>query len=184
MTSKIVSSAYAVLSNKPLNKEFSGVSYEIQFKLPSWFTNWGEDKIIKVYGCSFAYLESKNEEPVLSSKYSNQFISVHSNIAKDDTMLMNSVYTMENGLPGKSSESDELKVIDGYMMIENNYYTPKIYNLTDSNLKYIAISFKDFHGEIIPIRSSYSREGFLNEIYQAVFKIELELATLFHQKSC
>jgi hypothetical protein len=99
-TSKIVSSVYAVLSNKPINKEFSGASYETQFKLQSWFTNWGENKIIKVYGCSFAYLENKNKEPVLSSKYSTQFISVYSNIAKDDIVLMNLVYIMENGLLG------------------------------------------------------------------------------------
>jgi hypothetical protein len=69
------------------------------------------------------YLESKNKEPVLSMKYSNQFISVHSIITRNETILMNSVYTLENSFPGNFSENDELKVIDGYMMIVNNYYT-------------------------------------------------------------
>jgi hypothetical protein len=172
----LVKSAYSCLTNKFLNKEFSGVFYEIQFKLPSWFMNWNKNKIVKVYGYSFAYLESKNKESVLSTKYSNQFISVHSNITREDTTLMNSVYTMENGLPGNPSEIDELKAIDGYMMIVNNYYTPKIYDLSNSNLDYITISFKDSYGEKIAIRTSYSGEGPLDEIYQAVFKIEIELA--------
>jgi hypothetical protein len=179
--SSVIKSAYGILSNRPLNKEFSGASYEIQFKLSSWFTNWNKNKIVKVYGCSFAYLESKNKEPVLSTKYSNQFISVHSNITRDETILMNSVYTLENGLPGNFSENDEQKVIDGYMMVANNYYTSKIYDLTNSTLEYITISFKDPHGEKIAIRTSYtgdSGEGFLDEIYQAVFKIEIELAIM------
>jgi hypothetical protein len=115
---------------------------------------------------------------VLSTKYSNQFISVHSNITRDETVLMNSVYTKENGLAGNPSENDELKAIDGYMMIANNFYTPKIYDLSNSNLDYITISFKDACGEKIPIRTSYSGEGFLDEIYQAVFKIEIELAVI------
>jgi hypothetical protein len=130
-------SAYGILSNKPLNKEFSGASYEIQFKLPSWFVSWNKNKIVKVCGCSFAYLESNNKILCISSKYSNQFISVHSNITKDETILMKSVYTLENGLPGNFLENDELKVIDGYMMIVNNYYTPKIYDLTNMNLEYL-----------------------------------------------
>jgi hypothetical protein len=174
----IIKSAYANLSNKPLNKEFSGASYEIQYKLPSWFTTTNKNKIVKVYDCSFAYLESKNKEPVLSTKYSNQFISVHSNITRDETVLMNLVYTKENGLAGNPSENDELKAIDGYMMIANSFYTPKIYDLSNSNLDCITISFKDACGEKIPIGTSYSGEGFLDEIYQAVFKIEIELAVI------
>jgi hypothetical protein len=60
-------------------------------------------------------------------------------------------------------------------MIVNNYYTPKIYDLSNSNLDYITISFKDSYGEKIAIRTSYSSEGLLDEIYQVVFKIEIEL---------
>jgi hypothetical protein len=61
-------------------------------------------------------------------------------------------------------------------MVVNNYYTPKIYDLTNSPTKEIKKWFKDSHGKIIPLRTSYSGEGdFLNEIYQAVFKIECEL---------
>jgi hypothetical protein len=62
------------------------------------------------------------------------------------------------------------------MMVVNNYYTPKIYDLTHSSIKEISIWFKDSHGELIVLRTSYSSEdGFLDEIYQAVFKIECEL---------
>jgi hypothetical protein len=38
---------------------------------------------------------------------------------------------MENGLPGNPSEIDELKAIDGYKMVVNNYYTQKIYDLSN-----------------------------------------------------
>jgi hypothetical protein len=92
----IVISKYAVLTNKPLTKDFSAAIYQISFKLPSWFTDWNKIKIIKVYGCSFNYLESENKIPILGNKYQNQFISVHSNIAHDETTLK-STYS-DNGV--------------------------------------------------------------------------------------
>jgi hypothetical protein len=61
----------------------------------------------------------------------------------------------------------------------NNYYTPKIYDLSDTNLSDILVWFKDAYGNKIPIRDAYTISGdILNEIYQAVFKIECELAIL------
>jgi hypothetical protein len=42
----------------------------------------------------------------------------------------------------------------------------------------IRIWFHDATGELIALRTSYSGQGFLDEIYQAVFKIECELATM------
>jgi hypothetical protein len=80
-----------------------------------------------------------------------------------------------------STESNihENEAVDCFMMIVNNYYTPKIYDVSDSNLQNITIWFKDSYGNRIPIRSSYSStEGYLDEIRQAVFKIECELAVL------
>jgi hypothetical protein len=63
------------------------------------------------------------------------------------------------------------------MMIVNNYYTPKIFDLTNSDEKTINIWFKDAHGEIIPIRTPYSSDhGTWDEIHQVVFNIECELA--------
>jgi hypothetical protein len=62
------------------------------------------------------------------------------------------------------------------MMVVNNYYTPKVYDLTNSTVKEMTIWFKDSHGDKIPIRTSYLTEAPLAEIYQAVFKIECELA--------
>jgi hypothetical protein len=61
-------SKYALLTNK-LRKDFSGALRGMSFKLPSWFTDWNKNKIIKVYGCSFNYLESENKNLILSSKY-------------------------------------------------------------------------------------------------------------------
>jgi hypothetical protein len=66
-------------------------------------------------------------------------------------------------------------------MIVNNYYTPKIYDLTNSEIKNITIFFRDAYGEPIIIRSSYAPRSDpmkLCQIEQAVFKIEIELAIL------
>jgi hypothetical protein len=65
------------------------------------------------------------------------------------------------------------------MMVANNYYTPKIFDLTNVNSQEIIISFKDACGELLPIRTSYTgNTGELQEIHQAMFKIEIELAIL------
>jgi hypothetical protein len=48
--SEIVMSKYAVLTNKPLSKEFRGGYYEMAFILPPWFSYWNCKKIIKIYG--------------------------------------------------------------------------------------------------------------------------------------
>jgi hypothetical protein len=60
----------------------------------------------------------------------------------------------------------------------NNYYTPKIYDLTNTNLSEFTIWFKDAYGEKIPIKAAYSPDNIIWEIYQAIFKIECELALL------
>jgi hypothetical protein len=179
----LVKSKYTILSNKPLTKDFSGASYEIDYKLPAWFVNWDKNKVIKVYGCSFAYLESENKEPKPSQKYANQFISVHSNIVRDDTEILLSAYPHVNDLPGDFNKSDESGLNENYMMVCNNYYTPKIYDLSNSNINYIKVWFHDSYGQIVVIRSSYatpdaSGNPQLNEIMQAVFKIECELAIM------
>jgi hypothetical protein len=67
----IVMSKYAVLTNKPLTKDFSGAFSQVSFKLLSWYTDWNKVKIIEAYGCSFNYLESENEVPILNNKYQN-----------------------------------------------------------------------------------------------------------------
>jgi hypothetical protein len=179
----LIKSKYTILSNKPLNKDFSGAYYEIDYKLPPWFVNWDKNKVIKVYGCSFAYLESKNKEPIPSQKYANQFISVHSNIVRDDTEILLSAYPTIDDLPGEFNKNDESGLNENYMMVCNNYYTPKIYDLSNSKINYIKIWFKDSHGERIIIRSTYATKDEngdlqLNEIEQAVFKMECELAIM------
>jgi hypothetical protein len=78
-------------------KKYSGGYYEISFRLPGWFWDWNKNKIIKVYGCSFNYLDSKNKNPILSNKYQNQFIFVHFNIDHEDIYLLNSDYLMKDG---------------------------------------------------------------------------------------
>jgi hypothetical protein len=65
------------------------------------------------------------------------------------------------------------------MMVANNYYTPKIFDLTNLNIQEIIISFRDACGELILIRTSYTgNTGELQEIRQAAFKIEIEIAIL------
>jgi hypothetical protein len=90
-------SKYACLTNKPLSKKFSGGYYEISFRLPAWFRDSNKNKLIKVYGCSFNYLDSENKKPILSTLYQNQFISVHYNIAHEDTNPLNSDYLTKDG---------------------------------------------------------------------------------------
>jgi hypothetical protein len=170
----------SVLTNKPLHKNFSGALRGMYFKLPSWFTDWNKNKIIKVYSCSFNYLESENKNPILSSKYRNQFISVHSNIAHEDTIPLKSFYLEPDVSECYLSDPSESTLISDFMMVVNNYYTPKIYYLTNSSINNITISFKDAY-ELIVIRSSYAPKYDymeLTEIQQAVFKIQIELAIL------
>jgi hypothetical protein len=172
-------SKYSCLTNKPLLTDWSGSLTAMEFKLPTWFTNWNKNKIVKVYGCSWCYLESENKKPILSNIYENQFISVHSNIAHNDTVTLNSKY--EDVLPNDylASPNESLVSMD-FMMVVNNYDTPKIYDLTNSEIKDIRIQFRDAYGKLIPIRSSYSSGDptIADEIQQATFKIEIELAIL------
>jgi hypothetical protein len=148
-------SEYAVLTNKPLHKNFSGALRGMSFKLPSWFTDWNKNKIVKVYGCSFNYLESENKNPTLSSKYQNQFISVNSNIAHEDTIPLKSFYLKPGVSESYLSDPNKSTLISDFMMVVNNYYTPKIYDLTNSEIKKITISFRDAYGELIVIWSFY-----------------------------
>jgi hypothetical protein len=113
--------------------------------------------------------------------YQNQFISVHSNIVHEDTYPLNSDYLTKNGRVEKISSDigDISKLISDFMMVANNYYTYKIFDLTNLNIQEIIISFRDACGESIPIRTSYTgNTGELQEIQQAAFKIEIELAIL------
>jgi hypothetical protein len=126
-------------------------------------------------------LESENKNPTLSSKYQNQFISVHSNIVHEDTIPFKSFHVEPGISESYLSDPNRSTLISDFMMVVNNYYTPKIYDLTNSSVNNIAIFFRDAYGELIVIRSSYA-PGFdpmeLSEIEQAVFKIEIELAIL------
>jgi hypothetical protein len=165
-------SIYSVLCNKPLHKNFIGICNKIYFDLPHWFTTWSRKKYIKVYGCSFAYMESENKNPIQSQKYANQFITVHSNITRDNSEHLPSTYEDRERPAQNESEASE-----GFMMIVNNYYTPKIYDLTYFDEKSINIWFKDAYGQIIPVRTPYSTDhGTWDEIYQAIFNIECEIA--------
>jgi hypothetical protein len=116
-------------------------------------------------------LESENKKPILTNIYSNQFISVHSNIAHNDTITLNSKYV--DVLPNDYlSSPNESTVSMDFMMVVNNYYTPKIYDLTNSEIKDIQ--------KLIPIRTYYScgDPTVADEIQQATFKIEIEVAIL------
>jgi hypothetical protein len=191
----VVQSKYSILSNKPVNREDLGEFTEIIYKLPDWFVNWNKTKIIKVYGCSFAYLDSQDKVPVISTLYANQFISVHSNIVQNDITSLQSLYLLDGYREVRSPFTDEAKINsnavreseanEGFMMVVNNFYSPKIFNLTNSTLDNISIRFKDATGNIIPLRTPYysgpvipGDQYHTNEIRQAVFKIEIELAII------
>jgi hypothetical protein len=185
----VVQSKYTILSNKPVHKGDLGEFKLIAYKLPEWFTNWNKNKIIKVYGCSFVYLDSLNKTPIISSLYTNHFISVHSNIVRDDTANLKSVYILD-GYREVNPEvphevQDESYINDGFMMVANNFFTPKIYDMTNSNITQIELYFKDAAGNVIPLRTPYVEnppegEGSYHTdgIRQAVFRLEIELAII------
>jgi hypothetical protein len=179
----IIKSCYTVLTNKALSKDFSGGYYAFIYHLPKWFVDWPKTKIIKVYGCSFLYFETENKIPKLSEKYNRQFVSVHSNIVRDDSTVLRIQYSdvhenspIEDG-PG-DSHGDGLD----YLCTANNFYNPKIYDVSNQQMSYIKIWFLDSTGQKVPIRSSFSPPDKppldLSEVMSAVIRLECELAIL------
>jgi hypothetical protein len=121
-----------------------------------------------------------NKKLISSNIYANKFIYVHSTTAHNDIVTLNSKYADVLPTDYLSSPNESMVSMD-FMMIENNYYTPKIYDLTHSVINNIRIQFRDVYGKLIPIRSSYSADNdntTLVEIQQATFKIEIELTIL------
>jgi hypothetical protein len=147
MPEKLIKSVYTVLSNKFFDNDVTtntdNQSHTIEFLLPSWFTTWSGKKIIKVYGCSFVYLRNQ----LISNKYQYQFISVHSNIAVNDNTVLNCKYINEL-TPDYKSDSQYYD----YLITCNNYYSPKIYDVTNSDLKSIKINFTDAFGDVIKLK--------------------------------
>jgi hypothetical protein len=117
-------------------------------------------------------MESGNKKPRPSAFYASQFITVHSNITRDDTEYLPASY--EDLKRFSQSERDASA---GFMFIANNIYNnPKIYDLTNSSDSFIEVWFKDAFGNIIPVQTPYSTDhGTWDEIYKAVFTIECEL---------
>jgi hypothetical protein len=68
----------------------------------------------------------------------------------------------------------------------NNYYTPKIYDVTNSDLKSIKINFTDAFGETIKLKYNTTEtvedaEGMAVEEkvgYRSAFRMECELAII------
>jgi hypothetical protein len=164
MAPKVVRSTYCVLTNKSLSPLIDiGVpqTTNILFKLPEWFINWKGTKIIKVYGCSFIYLETADAPqnntniPKVSTKYSNQFISVHSNIVRDDSTPLHIHYEYPNGLPmpfdGSVGDSPD------YLMTVNNFYNAKVFDVSNQqDLEFIKLWFVDSMGKAVPLRELYN----------------------------
>jgi hypothetical protein len=124
-------------------------------------------------------LESESKKPIPSNINANQFISVHSNIVHNDTVTLNSKYADVLPTDYLACLNESLVFMD-FMMVVNNCYTSKIYDLRNSEIKDICIQFRDVYGKLIPIRTSYSSGDpiIADEIQQATFKIETELAIL------
>jgi hypothetical protein len=68
--------------------------------------------------------------------------------------------------------------LTGENALHVNYYTPKIFDLTNLNIQEIIISFRNACEELIPIRTCTGNTGELQEIRQAAFKFEIQLAIL------
>jgi hypothetical protein len=181
---QVIKSAYTVLSNNPITNYIGNQTplMALKYILPAWFVNWvgkNKQRIIKVYGCSFGYLTSVELEPKISDKFTGQFITVHSNIAHNDTVSLREIYSVgdratDELLQRQSSNPN----LGNYMMTVNNFYTPKIYDLSEMNVSEIELWFNDAHGQQIPIRKVYGLPLQGIEYDQAVFKLELELATI------
>jgi argonaute-like protein implicated in RNA metabolism and viral defense len=63
----------------------------------------------------------------------------------------------------------------------NNYYTPKIYDVTNGDLKSIKINFTDAFGEEVKLK--YNTTESVNSVdeeasYRAAFRMECELAII------
>jgi hypothetical protein len=180
--SKLIKSSYTVLTNKPLSTDFSGGYYALIFHLPKWFVDWPKIKIIKVYGCSFLYFETENKEPKLSDKYNRQFVSVHSNIVRDDVSVLQIQYSdIPEGSPIENGPGDNHGDGLDYLCTANNFYNPKIYDVSNNQLTYIKLWFLDSTGKKIPIRGSFSLDpgdpfSPLDEVMSAVIRLECELA--------
>jgi hypothetical protein len=172
----VIKSRYTIPSNKPLSETFDRALYSMSYKIPTRFKNSNGKKMIKVFGCSFGFLESEDKKLIPSTRYTNQILTVHSNIARDNTEHPPSFYPEA---PKSGIELHENESVDCFMMTTNNYNTPKIYDLTNSDLQDITIWFKDSYRQLITIRGAYSSDGgYLDGIYQTVFKIECELAVI------
>jgi hypothetical protein len=120
-------------------------------------------------------MKSENKKPKPSALYANQFITMHSNITRDDTEYLPASYE-----DLKRPSQSESSACAGFMLIANNIYNnQKIYDLTNSSERAIEVWFNDTYGNIIPVQTAYSTDhGTWDEIYKAVFKIECELAII------
>jgi hypothetical protein len=108
-------------------------------------------------------MESENKKPKPSALYANQFITVNSNITRDDTEYLPASY--EDLKRPSQSESD---ASTGFILLANNIYNnPKIYDLTNSFERVIEAWFKDAYGNIIPVQTPYSTDhGTWDGIYR------------------
>jgi hypothetical protein len=144
----IVRSCYTTLTHKSFETINIDIINKLIYQLPFWFVNWPRKKIAKVNGCSFIYMESKNKKPKPSALYANQFITVYSNITRDDTEYLPASY--EDLKRPSQSESDASA---GFILLANNIYNnQKIYDLMNSSERIIEMWFKDAYGNIIPVK--------------------------------
>jgi hypothetical protein len=82
----------------------------------------------------------------VEKKYTKSMYSILSNkpVSKDFSGASYTLGLTSTGLGpgGKYPDYDESVVNENYMMIVNNYYTPKIYDLTNSTIKEIKYGSK------------------------------------------
>jgi hypothetical protein len=171
---------------------------------------WQGKKFIKFYGSNLVLQKVLDipEFGIFSETYENILhTTIHSDIARNSNngIMINKID--EGTAPTDPSFADLYKLrrgYDDYVMVCNNFFSPKIYEITDPSLKVLKLSFVDNKGMTQPVfslaRRTYNalvdggtivddaeigdyQEGEVIECHETtmetlIFKIECELIVL------
>jgi hypothetical protein len=185
-------SKYIVIGNRPIVSfdempttfNITGPeTYEWKFDLPDWFKNNGNDrKIVKIYGGSVLMhrqiltIVSEGDHIKKDIHFENLLhATIHSNIAEFANVGSNINTIAELGTADHSALISAYK---NYVMVANNFFTPKIYEIPDTTTRTLTFIFHDKEGKPIPlfhIEQNYLDDPLSISINQLVFKIEGEL---------
>jgi hypothetical protein len=198
---------YFIIGNYPLiyhqridaeDKKWNDMDVKIwRYQLPSWFYDSNDRKIIKITGSNVIqhrYTRDTTTNPIPETEEDQQgeffqtlHTTIHSNIIKFSNAGTN-INTIDipkfynaNGDQIHEDYSDNLNIYDDYMMLANNFFTPKFYELPDNTVRTIDIWFRGNDGKRLPIfkieRKVVDSKDIIN-ISQLIFNIEGELVLM------